>query len=109
MKTIHILTVKNFFHDHCSYCFIYPILKNHKTFLEYGIKFKLFQRLTEDFKDCDLAIIDSRFYGNLEKNDKKKFLEKIYLFKNKFCPGEGGYPACIETYVGEQDTTECNP
>ena len=34
---------------------------------------------------------------------------KSYLFNNKFCPGVGGYPACIEPNVGEQDTTECNP
>ena len=33
---------------------------------------------------------------------------KSYLFDNKFCPVTTGYPFCIETYVGEQDTTDCN-
>ncbi len=83
MKTINILTIDNFFHDHCSYCFIYPILKNQKTFLENGIKFKLFQRLNDDFENCDIAIVDSRFYGNLKQDEKKKFLEKIGLIQNK--------------------------
>ena len=33
---------------------------------------------------------------------------RSYLYNNKFCKGETGYPECIEPYVGEQDTTNCS-
>ena len=79
MRTINILTIDNFFHDHCSYCFIYPIIKNQRTLLDNGIKFKLFQRLKDGYEDCDVAIVDSRFYGNLKQDEKKKIFRK-----NKF-------------------------
>ena len=84
MRTINILTIDNFFHDHCSYCFIYPIIKNQRTFLDNGIKFKLFQRLKDGYEDCDVAIVDSRFYGNLVSTEMSVQLRKYkkqYNFK----------------------------
>ena len=31
----------------------------------------------------------------------------IILNDNQLCPGEEGYPSCIEDYIGYQDTSEC--
>ena len=50
---------------------------------------------------CDLTIDNWEIDGTHPN--------RSYLDNNKFCPGEGGYPVCIEPYVGEQDTTECDP
>ena len=38
---------------------------------------------------------------NITWSDSKRFR----LYNNQFCPP---YPSCIEDYVGEQDTSDCN-
>jgi hypothetical protein len=38
---------------------------------------------------------------NITWSDSNRFR----LYKNQFCPP---YPSCIEDYVGEQDTSDCN-
>ena len=72
---INILLNNNFFHDHCTYCFIYPIIKSINLIKECNININLVYSLTKESFDCDTLIIDSRF--DCIKKNKKSFLEVL--------------------------------
>ena len=84
---INILLNNNFFKDHCTYCFIYPIIKSFNLIKESNVSINLVYSLTKESFDCDTLIIDSRFDGI--KENKKFFLKVlnknlIFLFNFHF-------------------------
>ena len=72
---INILLSSNFFNDHCSYSFVYPIIKSIDLIKDSGIELNFVYSLNKNIFDCNILIIDSRFYGKIEK--KKNFIEFI--------------------------------
>ena len=75
---INILLANNFFNDHCSYGFVYPIIKSINLIKESGIQINFIYSTKKNIFDCNILIIESRFYKGIEK---KKFIN--YLKKNK--------------------------
>ena len=75
---INILLANNFFNDHCSYGFVYPIIKSIDLIEESGIQINFIYSTKKNIFDCNILIIESRFYKGIEK---KKFIN--YLKKNK--------------------------
>ncbi|PPR34836.1 MAG: hypothetical protein CFH26_00110 [Alphaproteobacteria bacterium MarineAlpha6_Bin4] len=75
---INILSPNNFFKDHCSYSFAYPIIKSINLIRESGVNIRFLYSAEKKIFDCDILIIDSRFSG---KKNKKKFIN--FLQKNK--------------------------
>ena len=78
---VNVLTVKNFFFDHCSYGFVFPLFKSKKSFLEKKITFNFFKDFKNSFYECDIALIDGRYYLNLDLEKRPFFLEKIQKLK----------------------------
>ena len=76
---INVLLNDNFFNDHSTYSFVYPIIKSLELIEESGIKLNFIYSIKKDIFDSDILIIDSRFYGKLKK--RKNFID--YLEKNK--------------------------
>ena len=76
---INILLDNNYFNDHCTFGFIYPIIKSINLIRENGVNIQFIHSVKESSFDCDTLIIDSRFCGKLKK--KKKFID--YLQKKK--------------------------
>ena len=75
---INILLSNNFFNNHCSYSFAYPIIKSIDLIKESGIQINFIYSTKKNIFDCNILIIESRFYKGIEK---KKFIN--YLKKNK--------------------------
>lgn len=70
---INTLIVKNYFDYHCSYCFIFPLIKLKDLFKEIGIKINFFFKISKNIFDCDVLLIESRYFERLK--NKKKFIE----------------------------------
>lgn len=73
---VNILLNNNFFNDHCTYGFVYPIIKSFKVLKEKGINLNLLYSENKNIFDCDTLIIDSRFIGKLKKSNFINFLNK---------------------------------
>ena len=81
---VNILMSNQFFRDHCSYSFVYPIIKSINLINDKGIKIKFIYNLNKNSFDCDTLIIDSRFVGGSVCNAKYiDFLNKYTSKKNK--------------------------
>lgn len=78
---INFLLSKNFFLDHCSYSFVFPIIRSANLIKDSGVNVNLKYDLKEDIFNCDILIIDSRSVGNLD--DKSKLIEFLNKNKNK--------------------------
>ena len=78
---INILLNNNFFNDHCSYAFIYPIIKSLNFIKDNGVKINFFYSYKENIFDGDILIIDSRFCGR-QKNSKQ-FIDVLQKYKTK--------------------------
>ena len=74
---INILLDNNYFNDHCTFGFIYPIIKSINLIRENGINIQFIHSVKESSFDCDTLIIDSRFCGKLKKK------KKIYRLSSK--------------------------
>ena len=77
---INILLANNFFNDHCSYGFVYPIIKSIDLIEESGIQINFIYSTKKNIFDCNILIIESRFYKGIEK---KKFINFLKKNKNK--------------------------
>ena len=76
---INILLNNNYFSDHCTFSFIYPIIKSISLIRESGVKISFIHSISNSIFDCNTLIIDSRFCGKLKK--KTEFIN--YLKKKK--------------------------
>ena len=65
---INTLIVKNYFDDHCSYCFIFPLIKLKDLFKEIGIKINFFFKISKNIFDCDVLLIESRYFERLKNS-----------------------------------------
>ena len=64
--------------------FLTPIVKNFRNFKSLGLKFGFFTSIKDDVYDCDILIIESKFYANLKKNyGIEKVLDVFDELKNK--------------------------
>ena len=82
---INILLDNNYFNDHCTFGFIYPIIKSRNLIKESGVNIKFSHSIKESIFDCDVLIIDSRFCGKLKKkNEFINYLKKEKTKKHKF-------------------------
>ena len=70
---INLLLNNNFFKDHCTYSFIYPILNSIYLIRESGNNLNFFYSLKKDIFDYDILIIDSRFTGKIK--NKEEFIK----------------------------------
>ena len=74
---INILLNNNYFSDHCTFSFIYPIIKSINLIKESGVKINFVHSTKNNIFDCNILIIDSRFCGKLKKrNEFIKYLKK---------------------------------
>ena len=67
-------------YDFISYYFFYPLLVYQKELKKFGYKFKFYTKYTPKLCDCDLLLIDSKFFRPLwgnRKNDAYHLLEKF--------------------------------
>ena len=78
---INLLLNNNFFKDHCTYSFIYPILNSIYLIRESGNNLNFFYSLKKDIFDCDILIIDSRFTGKIK--NKEEFINILKKNKSK--------------------------
>lgn len=78
---INILLSKNFFNDHCTYSFVFPIFRSINLIKEGGAKINFFYSYKKDIFDCDTLIIDSRYCGR--KTNKEKFINVLKKNKTK--------------------------
>ena len=78
---INILIIRNYFDDHCSYCFIFPLVKLKNLFEDIGIKFNFFFDISKKIFDCDILLIESRFYDRLKS--KENFINLLNYNSNK--------------------------
>ena len=72
---INILLNNNFFNDHCTYSFAFPIFRTLNLLNENGIKINFFYSYKENLFNSDILIIDSRFCG--KKVNSKKFIDQL--------------------------------
>ena len=63
---VNILLSSNFFNDHCSYSFVFPILRSLNIIKDGGAEIKFFYSYKKNIFDGDILIIDSRFSGKQE-------------------------------------------
>ena len=77
---INILLANNFFNDHCSYGFVYPIIKSINLIKESGIQINFIYSTKKNIFDCNILIIESRFCIGIEK---KKLINFLKENKNK--------------------------
>ena len=76
---INILLNNNFFNDHCSYSFAFPIFKSLDLINESGVKINFFYSYKKNIFEGDILIIDSRYCCKQE--NRKQFIDN--LKKNK--------------------------
>ena len=55
---INILLANNFFNDHCSYGFVYPIIKSIDLIEESGIQINFIYSTKKNIFDCNILIIE---------------------------------------------------
>ena len=78
---INILLSNNFFNDHCSYSFAYPIIKSINLIKKSGVQINFIYSTKKNIFDCNILIIESRFCGKIEKTKFINFLKKKLKFK----------------------------
>jgi len=75
---IHILTN----YDFLSYYFMYPLLVNKNRFHELNISIKYYDRITGSLFDCDIILLDSKYFRSLWKN-KEKTISLLHDLREK--------------------------
>ena len=78
---INILLNDNFFNDHCTYSFAFPIFKSLNFIKDKGVNINFFYSYKEKLFDSDILIIDSRFCG--KQKNLSEFIDKINKKKTK--------------------------
>ena len=78
---VNILLSSNFFGDHCSYSFAFPILRSLNLIKDGGVKINFFYSYKKNIFDGDILIIDSRFSGKQESTIQ--FIENLKKNKTK--------------------------
>ena len=73
---INVLLNDNFFNDHSTYCFVYPIIKSINLIKESGIQINFIYSTKKNIFDCNILIIESRFCIGIEKKKLIKILLK---------------------------------
>jgi len=61
---VNILTTNNFI----SYYFFYPLLANKRRLRELNIILKYYEKVRESIYDCDVLLLDSKYFANLWSN-----------------------------------------
>ena len=78
---VNILLSSNFFNDHCSYSFVFPILRSLNLIKDGGAEIKFFYSYKKNIFDGDILIIDSRFSGKQENT--LQFIDNLQKNKTK--------------------------
>ena len=78
---VNILLSSNFFNDHCSYSFVFPILRSLNLINDGGAEIKFFYSYKKNIFDGDILIIDSRFSGKQENT--LQFIDNLQKNKTK--------------------------
>ena len=73
---INILLSNNFFNNHCSYSFAYPIIKSIDLIKKSGIQINFIYSTKKNIFDCNILIIESRFCKGTEKKKIHKLFKK---------------------------------
>ena len=78
---VNILLSSNFFNDHCSYSFVFPILRSLNIIKDGGAEIKFFYSYKKNIFDGDILIIDSRYSGKQENT--LQFIDNLKKNKTK--------------------------
>ena len=79
---INILLPNNFVKYHTSYAFTYPIIKSFNLIKKEGININFLHSIKKKNFECDILIIESRFYNTIkEKSHFLNYLKKINISK----------------------------
>ena len=79
---INILLPNNFVKYHTSYAFTYPIIKSFNLIKKEGININFLHSIKKKNFECDILIIESRFYNTIkEKSHFLNYLKKININK----------------------------
>ena len=81
MKKINILTAGLISPN--SYGFLFPIIGNKKKLMDYKISFNIFYKIQPEIYDCDILIIDSKYFTNLWDKNKELIFEELIKFKSR--------------------------
>ncbi len=79
--TVHILTEG--FVSPNGRAFLFPLIVHRKALRERGIYWKSFKRIVPSIYDCDILIIDSKFYRKQWLIDEDSLLEEISNFSER--------------------------
>jgi len=76
---VHILTKG--FNSPNGASFLFPLLHHRKYLQEIGIKFQLFYQDSSKLKECDIVILESKYYSQRWSIEKNRILEEIKSYK----------------------------
>ena len=83
-KRVNILLTNKLHHNHCSFCFIYPLILFRNELRESGFDFEFHYKFSNDLENCDCLLVDSAFYGKKWINNKDEIKKQLFnLKKNK--------------------------
>lgn len=78
MTRIHILS-PGFLTPNGS-AFLFPLIVWRRKLQDAGVDIRLFQRVTDEFVDADILVVENKFYGKLFEYDLQRVLEEIRYF-----------------------------
>ena len=82
MYKINILTKGFISPNACA--FLFPIIVNKRRLIDSGISYSIFQDISERIYDCDVLILDSRYFSRLwHIYCDDQILKRIEELKNK--------------------------
>jgi hypothetical protein len=65
--------------------FLSPIIWNKNRFLSYGLKFKVFNKITPNISDCDVLAVNSKFWSASNQDHLQKIIEWLSQQKETIC------------------------
>ncbi len=80
MVQVHVLTKG--FDSPNGRAFLFPLIKYRQDLLAYGVTWRLFTTVTQDLTNCDVLIIESKFYKFSWGDNENKTLDEISKFRD---------------------------
>jgi len=81
LKKINILTAGLISPN--SYAFLHPIIASKKKLIKYNINIEIFYKIEPKIYDCNVLIIESKFYSKLWSNKKEKIFKELENFNSR--------------------------
>ena len=78
MKIVNILTEGPISYN--GRAFLQPIILNQHRIKEHSIEIRLYKHITHDIEECDLLIVDSKFFGSWWLQRKQEMLDLMAKF-----------------------------